>query len=255
MSAINRRNSRSDLRIRASKAEHEQHFYLRMLHQHFRPGISWLDAGCGHSLIPDWLPGAKEIERIFLHEAGLVVGADVDAQALAAPSSIQRVACQLEALAFADRAFDFITCNMVVEHLSAPVGVFKQFFRVLRPGGIMIILTPNIYHWANIVSMLTPFCFHRWILKTFFDREPEDVFPTIYRCNTERTIKSLLGSAGFSPINVHMVPGRQRLIEFGPLFYPEYLFYELSMRFSQLREILCVVAQKSPAEPLRQYDL
>jgi SAM-dependent methyltransferase len=200
-------------------------------------------------LIADWLPGAKEIERTFLNEAASVVGADVDSQSLAVPSSIRRIACQLEALAFDDGAFDFITCNMVVEHLSAPAKVFKEFFRVLRPGGVVIILTPNIYHWANIVSMLTPFWFHRWSLKTLFNREPEDVFPTLYRCNTERTVRRLLGSAGFPSVTVHMVPGRQRLIEFGPLFYLEYMFYQLSMRYSQLREILCAVAQKLPDEP------
>src|SRR5882672_4032677 len=251
MSGVSGRNSHSELRIRASKAEHEQHFYLRMLQQHFRPGISWLDAGCGHSLIPDWLPGAKEIERTLLNEADSVVGVDVDSQSLAAPSSIRRITCNLETLAFDDGAFDFITCNMVVEHLSAPAKVFKEFFRVLRPGGVVIILTPNIYHWVNIMSMLTPFLFHRWILKTLFNREPEDVFPTLYRCNTERTTQRLLGSAGFPSITVHMVPGRQRLIKFRVLFYLEYLYYRLSMRYSQLREILCIVAQKSPREPLR----
>jgi ubiquinone/menaquinone biosynthesis C-methylase UbiE len=233
------------LRMQASKAEHEQYFYLRMLQQHFRPGVSWLDAGCGHSLIPDWLVGAAGIERKFLIEARQIVGADVDSQSLAAPSSIQRTACRLEALSFKAESFDLITCNMVVEHLTVPSTVFKEFFRVLRPGGVVLILTPNIYHWANIVSMSTPLWFHRWVLKTFFSRAPEDVFPTFYRCNTERTIQRLLRSAGFLKVLVHMVPGRQRLMGFGPLFYPEYLFYRASLNHPQLREILCAIAEKT----------
>lgn len=45
-------------------------------------------------------------------------------------------------------------------------------------------------------------------------------------------------------IAMHLLPGRQRLIEFGPLFYPEYLFYLLSLRLQNLLEILCTIAQK-----------
>ena len=237
------------LRKFAKNAEHEQHFYLRMLRQHFRPGMRWLDAGCGHSLIPQWMQGADEIEQKFLAEAQSIVGADVDAQSLSSPSSIRRIACDLEALAFENETFDFITCNMVVEHLAAPMRVFREYFRALRTGGVVIILTPNLYHWANIVSLLTPFWFHSWILKKLFNCEPEDVFPTRYRCNTKKAMQKMLRTAGFSSVTVHMIPGRPRLVDFGPLFYPEYLFYRLSCRFPQLREVLCAVAQKSPAGP------
>jgi ubiquinone/menaquinone biosynthesis C-methylase UbiE len=233
------------LRTRARQEEHEQGFYVRMLQQHFRPGMRWLDAGCGHSLIPAWLKGGLHIEQKFLTEAEMIVGADVDSPSLAAPSPIHRVACRLENLGFKDQTFDLITCNMVVEHLAEPAKTFSEFFRVLRPRGIAIILTPNIYHWANIVSMLTPFSFHRLALKRLWNQEPEDVFPTLYRCNNRFRMQTLLRAAGFSNIEVHMVPGRQRLIEFGPLFYPEYVWHWLSLRLDNLREILCAVAQKA----------
>ena len=235
------------LRARARRQEHEQEFYGRMLQQHFRPEIHWLDAGCGHSLIAPWLKGADQIEQKFLDKADMIVGIDIDIPSLAAPSRITRVAGYLENLAFANETFDLITCNMVVEHLSAPKKVFAEFYRVLRPGGLVIILTPNIYHWANIVSMLTPFWFHRQILKKLWNREPEDVFPTLYRANTQRNLGRLLRASGFSDTTVHMVPGRQRLIEFGPLFYPEYVLFQLGRRFENLREILCATARKVPS--------
>src|ERR1700719_2087127 len=230
----------SSLRARARQEEHEQHFYVRMLQRHFRPGMRWLDAGCGHSLIPA-VKGGRHIEQNFLAEAEMIVGADVDIPSLTAYSPIRRVACRLEHLGFRDHAFDLITCNMVVEHLVAPAEVLSEFFRVLRPAGIVIILTPNIYHWANIISMLTPLSFHRLVSKKLWDQKPEDVFPTLYRCNTKSSIQRSLRTAGFSNVEVQMVPGRQRLIEFGPLFYPEYLWYRLSSRFVNLRELLCAV--------------
>lgn len=239
----------SGLRSRARRAEHEQEFYLRMLQQHFRPGMLWLDAGCGHTLIPSWLRDAKRIEQGFLEAAKMIVGADIDVPSLAAPSPIRRVACRLEDLCLGNETFDLITCNMVVEHLSAPTRVFAEFFRVLRPGGVVIILTPNIFHWANVVSWATPFWFHRQVLKRLWDREPEDVFPTLYRCNTPARLRRFLQRAGFADETVHLVPGRQRLIQFGPLFYLEYFLYRIAFRFPSLREILCAVAQKPLSVP------
>lgn len=235
---------KQSLRSRARNAEHEQHFYLRMLQQHFRPGMRWLDAGCGHSLIPRWLRDSERIEQEFLDSAGLIVGADVDMPSLAAHSRIQRIACPLENLAFSKDTFDFITCNMVAEHLPEPSKVFAEFLRVLRPQGVVILLTPNLHHWANIVSLLTPLWFHREVSKRLWSQQPEDVFPTLYRCNTRSKMLRLLRDAGFSGPLVHMIPGRQRLIDCGPLFYPEYAWRQLSLWLEDLREVLCAVAWK-----------
>jgi SAM-dependent methyltransferase len=152
----------------------------------------------------------------------------------------------LEELPFQRGTFDFITCNMVIEHLSGPAKVFTELFRVLRPGGVVIILTPNIYHWTTVVSMLTPFWFHRKLLKRLWNRAPEDVFPTLYRCNARKKLEGSLRSAGFVAPVVHMIPGRQRLIESGLLFYLEYAWRRLSLRYEELRESLCAVAQESP---------
>lgn len=239
--------SRGNLKELARKVEHEQAFYLRMIQQHFRPGVRWLDAGCGHSLIPKWLRDAQEIEKRLLAEAAMIVGADIDVPSLSAPSPIRRVACDLSLLAFPNETFDLVTCNMVVEHIAEPQKIFSEFFRVLRPGGIVVILTPNLYHFVNIVSLSTPFWFHQWVLKKLGQRPPEDVFPTLYKCNTQRAMQDGLRRVGFSTQTVHMLPGRPRLVKFKLLFYPEYLFYLFSLRFVQLRETLCAVAQKPPS--------
>jgi ubiquinone/menaquinone biosynthesis C-methylase UbiE len=233
--------------LRKLVAEHEQHFYLRMIQRYFRPGIRWLDAGCGHSLVPKWVRGAKEIEHQFLTQAELVIGVDKDPWSLAAPAEIQRFACDLERLAFPGSTFDLITCNMVVEHLSRPDVAFQEFFRVLKSDGTVIILTPNLYHWANLVSRLTPYWFHRTMLRTLWGADTNDVFPTKYRCNTEKVLRKTLLSAGFSQVTAHLVPGRPRLVRFGPLVYIEWLlYYGWSLKFPHLREILCAVARKSP---------
>ena len=234
---------RESLKESAGRSEHEQQFYLRTLCEVFRPVICWLDAGCGRTLIQKWIRDADQIELKFIRDARMVVGVDIDAPSLS-ESPIPRIACDLSSLAFRSESFDLITCNMVVEHLAEPHRVFSEFFRLLRPGGKAVILTPNLYHLANIVSRLSPFWFHKWVLEKLSERADEDIFPTLYRCNTERSLRNSLQKAGFAKPTVHLVPGRQRLLNFGLLFYLEYAFYQLSLRFGQLREILCVIAQK-----------
>jgi hypothetical protein len=46
---------------------------------------------------------------------------------------------------------------------------------------------------------------------------------------------------------MHVIPGRPRLVSFRFPFYPAYLFYLFSLRFVELREILCALTQKSPS--------
>jgi len=40
--------------------------------------------------------------------------------------------------------FDAITMNHVIEHLADPVGTLKECCRVLKPGGELVIVPPNI---------------------------------------------------------------------------------------------------------------
>ncbi|UCE73104.1 MAG: class I SAM-dependent methyltransferase [Methanomassiliicoccales archaeon] len=45
---------------------------------------------------------------------------------------------------FEDDTFDIITCSEVMEHQKKPKQVLSECFRILRPGGIIIITTPNM---------------------------------------------------------------------------------------------------------------
>lgn len=225
-------------------AEHEQHAYIRIVGENVRPGMAWLDAGCGHQLVPEWMSGAEAIEKQLISQAALVVGCDIDRQSLVKPAKFRRIASGLVDLAFATGTFDIVTCNMVVEHLEDPGSVFRELFRVLRPNGIAILHTPNIYHWANTISRMTPYRFHKWAMTKFFGQPDPDVFPTLYRCNTARSMRKSLLGAGFADVQIRTLAGQPRLVGFGPLLYLECFLFRLARKFPALHETLCAIARK-----------
>ena len=73
-----------------------------------------------------------------------VMGTDVSPSAV---SDIVRI-CNLECedLPFDDNEFDFIFSKSVIEHLHSPHYFISGAFRVLKPGGIAVIMTPS---WAH----------------------------------------------------------------------------------------------------------
>ena len=69
-----------------------------------------------------------------------------------------------ENLGFEDAVFDIVLCNDVVEHLEYPEKCFEEILRVLKPGGVVIITTPN----ADSVV-------HRIMNKKNLEKEKKDI--------------------------------------------------------------------------------
>lgn len=57
-------------------------------------------------------------------------------------------------LPFSDGSFDFIFCGEVIEHLFSPDYLLEEIFRLLKPGGYVVLTTPNLASWRNRVSLL-----------------------------------------------------------------------------------------------------
>lgn len=59
---------------------------------------------------------------------------------------IKRANMETEKLPFKNNTFDFIIFNEVFEHLRInPILTLKEINRVLKPGGILLLTTPNLY--------------------------------------------------------------------------------------------------------------
>jgi 2-polyprenyl-3-methyl-5-hydroxy-6-metoxy-1,4-benzoquinol methylase len=100
-----------------------------------KQGGHFLDVGCGlgrhMSLALPYFSRVEGIEldsvsRAYCLEAGLTVYGE-----------------PLEMLDLPADTYDVVLLNQVLEHLADPKGVCAEVFRVLRPGGILYIDTPN----------------------------------------------------------------------------------------------------------------
>lgn len=84
-------------------------------------------------------------------------------------------------LPFKNSSFDVIWCSEVIEHLDNPDFSAGELRRVLKPGGIMVLTTPNSYFWLmKLVYLfgLSPQKLQRADHKHFFnEKNIRKVFP------------------------------------------------------------------------------
>lgn len=154
----------------------------------------WLDLGCGHALLPDWILGQEQL----LARARCVIGLDYDQGSLRKNSQIRElVAGDINCLPFRSAAFNLVTANMVVEHVQEPTRVLTEIARVLEQGGYFIFHTPNKRFYMTYAASLIPDWIKRKLVKVSEGREEADIFPTHYRMNDLDTIRRVAAGCGF----------------------------------------------------------
>lgn len=57
-------------------------------------------------------------------------------------------------LPFKDGSFDVVHCSQVIEHVVNPDAIFEEARRILRPGGILFVTTPNMASWIGRLMVL-----------------------------------------------------------------------------------------------------
>jgi 2-polyprenyl-3-methyl-5-hydroxy-6-metoxy-1,4-benzoquinol methylase len=73
-----------------------------------------------------------------------VVCADILPRPSEFPDSIEWIEFDLNhPLPLGDGTFDTIVSVEVIEHLENPRAVFREFYRLLKPGGVLVLTTPN----------------------------------------------------------------------------------------------------------------
>lgn len=212
----------------------------------------WLDLGCGHRLLPEWMPQSDGESALLAGQAGLFVGVDRDVESLARHDVIRRkVGGELHHLPFRDECFDLVTANMVVEHLEAPETALKEFSRVLRPGGLFVLHTPNKVAYSSLVTRLFPEGFLPRLSRILLGRKVEDVYPTFYRLNTRAAITAAAANLGLVVREFLPLESAAQTVILGPFVIFELLLIRLLRlrSLSGLRTNIIAVLQK-PLLPL-----
>jgi ubiquinone/menaquinone biosynthesis C-methylase UbiE len=128
-------------------------------------GQKWLDAGCGTGLL----------SAILSDRGGWILGLDaspemiqIAAETSNAHSSVparKMLACQgrAECLPLCENTFDGVLCSSVIEYLEEANCCLSELYRVLKPGGRLIISVPNrvsmIRTVLKLCASLTARCF------------------------------------------------------------------------------------------------
>jgi SAM-dependent methyltransferase len=233
--------------IVAPKLKYSQLEYEAVLQERVAGGDSWMDLGCGHALLPPW---RLEQEQALAARASIIVGFDPDLEAIRKHRTItNRVRGDASRLPFHSTTFDFISSNMVFEHLQEPEVQLAEIHRVLRPGGTLVFHTPNKFGYGVLLGRLLPDWVKvrmAWVLQ---GRKAEDVYPAYYRINSERRIRELAARCGFDVREVRLVVSTPSLIMIPPLVVIELLFLRLLMSrwLRPMRTNIIGVLQKQSA--------
>jgi len=201
-------------------------------------GSVLLDAGCGRG-------------RTFLYRRRLpsvrVVGLDISPHARDNPNVDSQLRGNLEALPFADASLDAVLSTHVAEHLARPEAAFDEMARVLRPGGRLLLLTPNRRHYVPVLARLLPTGLHAAVNRRRGLGE-HDVFPTLYRANTAADLHRLATGAGLHVERLEAFETEPEYLAFHPLAYAAGVLYERVVNrygvLAPLRVSLLLVARK-----------
>jgi len=180
--------------------------------RHAQSGMIVLDAGCG---------GERGVSPDAPCDRMTIVGTDLDPAVGCNPFCDAAVRASVAVLPFAEASFDLVHCRWVLEHLADPLRTFREIARVLKPGGRLLAMTPNVYHYAAVGARLTPHGFHRWWWGGHYDP-----FPTYHRANSRRALKRLCAAAGLHADDVRAVERPPRFLARVPMAFRAGVLYE-----------------------------
>jgi SAM-dependent methyltransferase len=169
----------------------------RLLDSVLRPGTVALDAGCGRTTRLRHY--RDRIERL--------VGIDADEPAgRENPYIDEFVPADLDApLPFSDDTFGLVYANFVVEHLAEPEQAFREWRRVLRPEGVLVLVTTNRSSPFMALAARLPEGVRLMIKRRGAGAVERDVYPTHYLANTPTRLERVAHAAGFQAVELVMV--------------------------------------------------
>jgi SAM-dependent methyltransferase len=145
------------------RARHEIHTKVLAM-------IRGLERAPGHAFDAPLGPGALAREMLTL--GWRVSGVDIDLkQSDGLPPTVDRRKANLnEPLPFGDAGFDLVTSLEGIEHVENHFLMLRELGRLTKPGGHLIISTPNIGNLEDRLNFLLRGAFYRYITRAEMER-------------------------------------------------------------------------------------
>jgi SAM-dependent methyltransferase len=158
-----------------------------------------VDVGCGDGSALAVAAGQNPAHRF----AGIDWSGDALRRAQALGLTVLRAGVTAPGLPVADGAADVVIMSELIEHLVDPDGAVAEVRRVLRPGGSLLLSTPNLAAWYNrgLLAVGIQPIFSEVSLRGVFGR-PGRVVAGHLRLFTRRALTEFLTASGFRCVTV-----------------------------------------------------
>jgi len=128
-------------------------------------GFRVLDAGAGECRLKPSCSHLRYVSQDFGRYDG--VGDDRGFQTGGWDNSQLDIVCDITSIPEADASFDAILCVEVIEHVPAPIEALREFARLLRSGGELILTAPfaSLTHLApyHYYSGFNQYFYRNWL--------------------------------------------------------------------------------------------
>ncbi len=110
------------------------------------------------------------------------------------PGTVQWITADLnEPLALDAHQFDLITAVEVIEHLENPRATAREWLRLLKPGGSLVMSTPNVESIRSLLAL---------VFRGHFLAFTEPSYPAHITALTSQDVTRVLREAGFAEIRI-----------------------------------------------------
>ncbi len=210
---------------------HPYKIFEQKIFDYVQPNATILDVECGRT---------APVLKKFVGLGRTLIGMDLcefkTTGHNASPSFIKGNAT---AISLKDASVDLVISRSVLEHLEHPSELYREVYRVLRPGGKFVFLTPNLYDYASIISKMIPSRFHPLIVRLTEGRDERDTFPIYYRTNSQRDIEKLAQMSGFAVCPLDYLGQYPSYFMFNPVLFMIGTAYDkLICRFDILKYLV-----------------
>jgi len=95
-----------------------------------------------------------------------------------------------------DNSVDIVFATEIIEHLSNPGPLIEEAFRILKPGGVVVVTTPNITRIGNIFKLLAGISTNDTLMPSGYS-DPNDEWRPHYREYSTNELAGLFRTRGF----------------------------------------------------------